>query len=58
MRKVILLLLLLSMMNCAALARENFRIFEEGVEQRIAYSATAEVPFTVDIVPALILCRQ
>ena len=29
------------------LSREDFRIFEEGVEQRVAYFATVDQPFTV-----------
>jgi Ca-activated chloride channel homolog len=32
------------------LRREDFRIFEEGVEQRIAYFATVDQPFTVALV--------
>jgi VWFA-related protein len=32
------------------LSREDFRIFEEGVEQRMAYFATVDQPFTVALV--------
>jgi Ca-activated chloride channel family protein len=32
------------------LRREDFRIFEEGIEQRIAYFATVDQPFTVALV--------
>ena len=32
------------------LAREDFHIFEEGVEQRISYFATVDQPFTVALV--------
>jgi VWFA-related protein len=32
------------------LSREDFHIFEEGVEQRIAYFATVDQPFTVALV--------
>jgi Ca-activated chloride channel family protein len=32
------------------LRREDFRIFEEGVEQRVAYFATVDQPFTVALV--------
>lgn len=32
------------------LRREDFRIFEDGVEQRIAYFATVDQPFTVALV--------
>ncbi len=32
------------------LSREDFKIFEEGVEQRVAYFATVDQPFTVALV--------
>src|SRR5258705_5774135 len=32
------------------LRRENFRIFEDGVEQKLAYFATSDQPFTVILV--------
>ncbi|MBV9957350.1 MAG: VWA domain-containing protein, partial [Acidobacteria bacterium] len=32
------------------LQKEDFRIFEDGVEQRVAYFASAEKPFTVALV--------
>ena len=32
------------------LSREDFKIFEEGIEQRVAYFATVDQPFTVALV--------
>ncbi len=34
----------------SGLHKEEFRIFEDGVEQQVAYFATVEVPFTVALV--------